>query len=94
MFAPQDLDGTKPTPNRTASARRIPLENAKPKYEQRPLVSEGYSGASITHAHTTVPSEHKKSHNGSLYSYLSTRDIGAFIREFHGRWVPSVRLGE
>lgn len=96
MFAPQDLDTTKPTssPNPTASDRRIRLEKVTPKYEQRPLVSEGYSGSSVTHAHTTVPSEHRKSQNGSLYSYLSTRDVGKFIREFHGRGVPHIRLGE
>jgi hypothetical protein len=97
MFAPQASDTTKPTsssPNPTASDRRIPLENVKPKYEQRPLISEGYSDSSVTHAHTTVPSEQKKSYNGSLYSYLSTRDIGSFIREFHGRGVPHLRLDE
>lgn len=43
---------------------------------------------SISHAHTTVDSYQERMNetkDGSIYSYNSTRDVGLFVREIHGR---------
>lgn len=78
-----EADRTAPLLDKQANSTFI--NNARPKYEQGAIMFEGESVASVSHAHTTISSEHEASNNDSLDSYVSTRDIRQFIRELHGR---------
>lgn len=77
--------GNAPEIKALADGKR-PVNMVTPRYIQPPVVTDGDSGASVTHAHTTVPSLQGRSQHGSLYSYVSDRDISQFLRELHGRY--------